>query len=459
MPEHDYDFDYYVIGAGSGGVRSARIAAALGAKVGICEDDRLGGTCVNVGCVPKKLMVYAAGYGDDLEDAAGFGWTVEPPRFDWAALIAAKDKEIARLNAVYGRLLRNVGVTLHRGRGVLVDAHTVRVGEELHTAQYILIATGGHPWTPNIPGVEHGVVSDAVFTLPDLPKRVVVIGSGYIGVEFAGIFNGLGSETHMIYRSPLPLRGFDEDIRGSLQEEMIKRGIHIFCNTHLDCLEQRADGAIDVVLEDQEIVTADLVLLATGRVPNTAGLGLEEVGIAVGERGGILVDDQYATSVPNVFAVGDVIDKVQLTPVALAEGMSLARRLFGGPNQTVSYEAIPTAVFSQPNVGTVGISEEEARRRGPVRIYRSHFRGMKHTLSGRDERTLMKLVVDADTDRVLGVHMVGPEAGEIIQGFAVAITCGATKAQFDATIGIHPTAAEEFVTMRTPEPEPSTIGC
>jgi len=453
LPSMSRTYDYFVIGAGSGGVRSARIAAGLGARVGICEDNRMGGTCVNVGCVPKKLLVYASAFAGDFEDAAGFGWTVGERSFSWPDLIAAKDAEITRLNGIYRRILRTAGVTVHDGRGVLVDAHTVRVGDELITADHILVATGGRPWVPDIPGAEHGITSDEVFSLPEQPRRVVVIGSGYIGVEFAGIFHGMGSETTMIYRAGLPLRGFDEDVRACLAEEMDKRGITMLRDTHLSCMERRADGAIDVVLEDQEVVTADLVLFATGRVPNSAGMGLEDVGVELGPRGGIEVDGSYATSVPGIWAVGDVIDKVQLTPVALAEGMGLARRLFGGVRSRVPYEIIPTAVFSQPNVGTVGLSEADARARGAVRIYKSHFRPMKHTLSGRHERTFMKIVVDDASDVVLGVHMVGPDAGEIIQGFGVALTCGATKAQFDATIGIHPTAAEEFVTMRTPEPE------
>ena len=453
MPE--YDYDYFVIGAGSGGVRSARIASSLGARVGICEDDRLGGTCVNVGCVPKKLLVYGSTFGSDLEDAAGFGWTVGKTTFSWPDLIAAKDAEIARLNAVYGRILRNAGVTIHDGRGVMVDPHTIRVGDQTFTAEHVLIATGGEAFVPPVEGAELGITSYEVFSLPELPPRVIIVGAGYIAVEFAGIFNGFGSETTMLYRGTLPLRGFDEDIRSCLSDEMQKRGVHMNPGTHLSRLERRPDGAIDVVLKDETVVTADCVLFATGRVPNTTGVGLEESGITLGPRGGVEVDASWATSVPGVWAVGDVIDQVQLTPVALAEGMALARRLFGGPPQQVSYENIPSAVFSQPNVGSVGLSEEAARARGPVRIYKSHFKPMKHTLSGRDERTFMKIIVDDTSDTVLGVHMVGPDAGEIIQGFAVAMTCGATKSQLDCTIGIHPTAAEELVTMRTPEPEPT----
>jgi len=453
-----FDYDYFVIGAGSGGVRSARIASSLGARVGICEDDRLGGTCVNVGCVPKKLMVYAAGYADHMDDAAGFGWTVGDRSFSWPDLIAAKDAEIARLNTVYGRILRNAGVTIHQGRGVLLDPQTVQVGDTSFTAEHILIATGGQPFVPEIPGAEFGITSDDVFTLPELPSRVVIVGGGYIAVEFAGIFNALGVHTTMVYRAALPLRGFDQDVRSCLADEIRKRGVHLSPDTHISCLEKRDDGAVNVVLEDQTVLVADVVLFATGRVPNTDGLGLQAAGVNVGDRGGVDVDGSWATSVPGIWAVGDVIDKVQLTPVALAEGMALAKRLFGGVRQRVPYEIIPSAVFSQPNVGSVGISELDARARGSVRIYKSHFRPMKHTLSGRDERTFMKIVVDDASDVVLGMHMVGPDAGEIIQGFAVAMTCGATKAQLDATIGIHPTAAEELVTMRTAEPEPEPTG-
>jgi glutathione reductase (NADPH) len=449
-----FDYDYFVIGAGSGGVRSARIAATLGARVGICEDDRLGGTCVNVGCVPKKLLVYGSTYGSDLEDAAGFGWTIGPRSFSWPALIAAKDAEIARLNTVYGRILRVAGVTVHQGRGVLIEPNTVQVGEQRFTAEHVLIATGGRPSLPDLPGVELGVTSDEVFSLPELPRRVVIVGGGYIAVEFAGIFRGFGVETSVVYRAGLPLRGFDADVRACLADEMGKRGIHMYPDTQLACLERADDGSIDVVFKDQSSIQADLVLFATGRVPNTAGMGLEECGVQLGPRGGVEVDGHWATSVPGVWAVGDVTDRVQLTPVALAEGMALARRLFGGIRQRVPYEIIPSAVFSQPAVASVGITEAEARARGAVRIYKSHFKPMKHTLSGRDERTFMKVVVDEGSDLVLGVHVVGPEAGEIIQGFAVAMTCGATKSQLDATLGIHPTAAEELVTMRTAEPEP-----
>jgi glutathione reductase (NADPH) len=452
-----YDYDFFVIGGGSGGVRGARIAGALGARVALCEDDRLGGTCVNVGCVPKKLMVYAAHVAEDLEDAAGYGWTVGEATHDWADFIRRKDVEIDRLNRVYDRILRMANVQVIPGRGRLIDAHTVAVGEQSYTAENILIATGGRPWTPTFPGSEHAVTSEAVFALPDRPNRVVVVGAGYIGVEMAGIFNGLGAQTTLIYRSGLPLRGFDGDVRAFVAHEIEKKGVHLMPDTHIDCIDALPGGSFEVALEDGECVGADVVLYATGRVPNTVGLGLEDLGVQIGRRGGIEVDGQYTTNIPSIHAVGDVIDKVALTPIALAEGMRLARRLFGGPDGVVSYDNIPTAVFCQPNIGTVGLTEAEARSRGPVRVFKSSFRPMKHTMTGRDEKSLMKIVVAADTDLVLGVHVVGPDAGEIVQGFAVALNCGATKAQFDATIGIHPTAAEELVTMRTAEPEPGSL--
>lgn len=450
MPTH---YDFFVLGAGSGGVRAARIAASLGASVGICEESRLGGTCVNIGCVPKKLYVYAADFADAFEDAAGFGWSVDAPSFDWSTLQGNKDAEIARLNSIYGRLLENAGVTIHRGRGVLTKPGTIQVGDETITADHVLIATGGTPWTPDVPGIEHAVVSDAVFDLEELPGRALIVGGGYIGVEFAGIFERLGVETTVAYRSGLPLRGFDEDVRACLGEELSRRGVDLRPNLHVGSLERGDDGAIEVLFEDGSLETFDLVLYATGRRPNTAGLGLADVGIDVGDRGGVIVDEQFNTTLPNHYAVGDVIDDIQLTPVALAQGMALARRLFGGANVGYDGDTVPSAVFSRPSVGTVGLSEREARDRGPVLIFKSHFRPMKNTLSGRQERSFMKLVVCKETDKVLGVHVVGPEAGEIVQGFAVALTCGATKAQLDRTVGIHPTAAEELVTLRTPEEE------
>lgn len=448
----DYDYDLFVIGAGSGGVRASRVAAQLGARVAICEERYLGGTCVNVGCVPKKLLVYGSHVREEIEDAAGFGWDVAPPRFDWAALRAAKDAEIARLNGVYGRLLDGAGVTTVNGRGRVVDPHTVEVAGVSYTARHILIATGSWPVTPRFPGAEHVVSSNELFHLDALPRRVVIIGGGYIGTEFAAIFHGFGVEVSLVHRGAKLLAGsFDGDVRRVLTETLRDKGVALHLERMVVGVE-RVGEAYAATLDDGTRIEADLVLCACGRKALTAGLGLEEAGVVLDERGDVVVDAYYRTSVPSVLAVGDVIGWVQLTPVALAEGTRVARNLFGGgPVETLDYEAIPTAVFTQPPVGTVGLSEELARERvANVAIYRSEFRPMKHTLSGRAEKTLMKLVVDRDTDKVLGVHMVGPDAGEIIQGFAVALRCGATKAQFDQTIGIHPTAAEELVTMRTP---------
>jgi glutathione reductase (NADPH) len=450
-----YDYDLFVIGAGSGGTRASRIAATHGARVAVAEDLYLGGTCVNVGCVPKKLMVYAAHFAEDFEDAAGFGWIVGERAHDWATLIANKDKEIARLNGVYRRLIEGAGARIYDARATLKDAHTVEVGGETVTAETILVATGGWPSVPDIPGREHVITSNEVFHLDEMPERVIVVGGGYIAVEFAGIFHGLGAEVCQLYRGPLFLRGFDNDCREFLAEEMLKKGIDLRFNSVVRMITKRADGTLTVDLADEETIECDAILYATGRHPNTAGLGLEAAGVKTGESGAIIVDAEWRTNVPNIYAIGDVTDRIQLTPVAIAEGHALADRLYGPGGRDVSYEFVASTVFSQPNLGTVGYTEAAARERcGEIDVYKSAFRPMKHTLSGRDERTLMKLVVERETGRVVGVHMVGPDAGEIIQGFAVALKAGATKAMFDATIGIHPTSAEEFVTMRTPEPEP-----
>ena len=453
MTDQRYDYDLIVIGAGSGGVRAARMAAARGARVAVAESGRLGGTCVNVGCVPKKLMVYASHFNDAFEDATGFGWQTGDPVFSWSKLIAAKDSEIARLNGVYRRLLDGSGVEIVNGRAVLCDRHTVAIAGTKHTAENILIATGGRPYVPEVPGAELGIVSDDVFALPDLPARIAIIGGGYIAVEFAGIFHGLGAEVSLVYRGPLFLRGFDQDIRATLAGEMNKRGIGLRFNMPVDRLESSTSGGVTVIGPDGESVSADLILWATGRTPNTQGIGLEEVGVELSDTGAVVVDNLSRSSVDNIWAIGDCTDRVALTPVAIGEAMALVSTL-AGTDTEMDYGNIPTAVFSHPQVGTVGLTESEARADGfrPV-IYRSSFRPMIHTLSGRDEHTMMKLVADGPTDRVLGVHMVGPDAGEIIQGFAVALKCGATKAQFDATVGIHPTAAEEFVTMREPVDE------
>ncbi|CAN2970446.1 MULTISPECIES: glutathione-disulfide reductase [Pseudomonas] len=447
-----YDFDLYVIGAGSGGVRAARFAAGFGAKVAVAESRYLGGTCVNVGCVPKKLLVYGAHFAEDFEQASGFGWSLGEANFDWATLIANKDREINRLNGIYRNLLVNSGVTLHEGHARLVDAHQVEINGERFTAKHILIATGGWPQIPEIPGREHAIGSNEAFFLKELPKRVLVVGGGYIAVEFAGIFHGLGAHTSLLYRGDLFLRGFDGSVRKHLQEELTKRGLDLQFNADIERIDKQADGSLKATLKDGRVLEADCVFYATGRRPMLDNLGLENTGVKLDERGFVAVDDLYQTAEPSILAIGDVIGRVQLTPVALAEGMAVARRLFK-PEQyrAVDYANIATAVFSLPNIGTVGLTEEDARKNGHnVQIFESRFRPMKLTLTDCQEKTLMKLVVDADTDKVLGCHMVGPDAGEIVQGLAIALKAGATKQHFDETIGVHPTAAEEFVTMRTP---------
>lgn len=446
-----YDFDLFVIGAGSGGVRAGRMAAAMGVKVAIAEDRHLGGTCVNVGCVPKKLFVYASHMAEEFEHAQGFGWSAQTPSFDWPTLRDNKTREIERLNGVYRNLLVNSGCELIEGRATLAGPHQVAVGERTYTAERILIAVGGWPNIPEFPGSEHVISSNEVFYLEQFPKRALVVGGGYIAVEFAGIFAGLGAQTDLLYRGDMFLRGFDEEVRAFTAEEVAKKGVNLRFNSNIRAIEKLADGTLRAQLEDGTELDTDLVMYATGRNPKVEGLGLEALGIEQARNGAIIVNDQFQSSVPSVYAIGDVIDRVQLTPVALAEGMALVRNLYGGQAQKVDYELIPTAVFCQPNIGTVGLTEEQARQRySNVDVYKSSFRAMKHTLSGSQERTFMKMLVDRDSDRVLGVHMVGAEAGEIIQGIAVALKAGATKAVFDATIGIHPTAAEEFVTMREP---------
>jgi glutathione reductase (NADPH) len=446
------DFDLVVIGAGSGGVRLARMSAQRGARVAIVESRYLGGTCVNVGCVPKKLFVYGAHVGEDLEDAAGYGWHVpaEDVRFDWPTLVANKNTEIERLNGIYQQLLEGAGVTIIQGTATLRDPNTIAVGDRELTSDHITVATGSWPATPDVPGRELILSSNEMFYLPQLPREAVVWGGGYIAVEFAGILAGLGVETTLIYRGELFLRGFDEDVRRFMVAELEKKGIRLRFNTTINAVEESGNG-YSVSLSDGSVMDTGLVLAATGRRALTAGIGLESLGVAFTASGHIQVDEGFRTAVPSISALGDVIGTPQLTPVALAQGMVLSRRLFGDGEGEMDYRNIPTAVFCQPNIGTAGLTEAEAREAGhKVVLYRSEFRPMKHTLSGRDERSLMKLVVDADTDRVLGAHMVGPDAGEIMQGLGVALKCGATKADFDSTIGIHPTSAEEFVTMRTP---------
>ncbi|HEX2226781.1 MAG TPA: glutathione-disulfide reductase [Candidatus Binatia bacterium] len=447
-----YDYDLFTIGAGSGGVRASRMSASFGAKVAVAEERYLGGTCVNVGCIPKKLLVYASHYGEDFADAAGFGWTADRARFDWARLIENKNQEIQRLNDVYRKLLGDAGVEIIEGRAQVIDPHTVSINGKEFTARYILVAVGSWPVVPMIPGAELAITSNEAFYLSSLPERVIIVGGGYIGVEFAGIFHGLGAQTTQLYRGELFLRGFDVDIRSTLAEEMVKRGIDLRFNTDITKIA-KTNGALTAALTDGSVLEADQILYATGRESKTPDLGLEKAGVKLKYNGAVIVDDYSKSSVDSIYAIGDCTDRVMLTPVAIAEGMALANTLFNNKPTRPRYENVPTAVFSTPNCATVGLTEQQARQRNyGVDIYRTSFKPLRHTLTGRDERTMMKLVVDQPTDRVLGCHMVGPDAGEVIQGLAVALNCGATKAEFDATIGVHPTAAEEFVTMRTKLP-------
>lgn len=447
----NHDFDLFVIGAGSGGVRAARFAADFGARVAITESRYLGGTCVNVGCVPKKLLVYGASYTETLAHAPGYGWTVEGATFDWPTLIAHKDRDIQRLNGIYRNLLVNSGVRLLQGHGRLLDPHTVEVDGQRFTAKHILIATGGWPQVPDIPGKELAITSNEAFHLETLPKRVLVVGGGYIAVEFASIFHGMGAKTSLLYRRDLFLRGFDDGVRHHLKDELQKKGLDLRFNADIARLDRLPSGAVQATLRDGQTLEADCVFYATGRRPMLDGLGLENTAVELDDRGFIKVDDDYRTREPSILAIGDVTGRVQLTPVALAEGTALARRLYR-PDQfrPVDYRLIPTAIFSLPNVATVGLTEEQARKDHRVIVYESRFRPMKLSLTDDPERTFMKLVVDEQSDRVLGCHMVGPDAGEIIQGLAVALRAGVTKRDFDETIGVHPTAAEEFVTLRTP---------
>ena len=450
-----FEYDLFTIGAGSGGVRASRLSASFGAKVAVAEERYLGGTCVNVGCIPKKLLVYASHFNEDFEDAAGFGWSIGERRVDWAKLIANKNTEIQRLNGVYRRILENSGVTIIEDHAVILDPHTVLVGKREHTAQYILVATGGWPVVPEVTGSQYAITSNEAFFLSTLPNRIVIVGGGYIGTEFAGIFHGLGTQVTQVYRGPLFLRGFDDDVRKTLAIEMKKKGVDLRFNTNLEKIE-KVNGGIRATFTGGVGVEADLIMFATGRSPNTHTLGLNSVAVELNRKGAIVVDDYSRSTVPSIYAIGDCTDRLNLTPVAIAEGRAVAETLFNNNPMKPNHTNVPCAVFSQPSIGAVGLTEGEARERyGKIDVYRANFKPLKHTLTGRDERTLMKLVVDRATDRVVGCHMVGPEAGEIIQGLAVAVTCGATKAQFDATISLHPTAAEEFVTMREKVPEPA----
>lgn len=445
-----YDFDLFVIGAGSGGVRAARFAAGYGAKVAIAESRYLGGTCVNVGCVPKKLLAYGAHFEEEIRQAKGFGWSSGEPVFDWPTLIGNKNREIERLNGIYRRLLADSGTRLLEGHARLLGGSQVEVDGQRYSARHILIATGGWPQMPDIPGIEHAITSNEAFYLEQLPQRVLVVGGGYIAVEFASIFHGLGAKTSLLYRRDLFLRGFDESLRVHLRGEMEKKGVDLQFNSDIKRIDKQPDGSLKATLVDGRVLEADCVFYATGRRPMLDNLGLENTAVELDERGFIKVDSLFRTADPFILAIGDVIGRVQLTPVALAEGMAVARRLFRPEEyRPLSYDLIPTAVFCLPNIGTVGLTEQQAAEKHRIKVFESSFRPMKLSLTDSQERTLMKLVVDADNDRVLGCHMIGPEAGEIIQGLAVAMKAGATKRDFDDTLGIHPTAAEEFVTMRT----------
>ena len=446
MRKHDYDL--FVIGAGSGGVRASRIAASYGAKVAVAEERYLGGTCVNVGCIPKKLLVYAAHFRDDFEDAAGFGWTVGERQIDWPTLIANKDREIQRLNGVYRRLLQIAGVNILEGHAHLIDPHTVAMGTDRYSAEHILIASGSWPSMPDLPGIGHAITSNEAFHLDRLPQRILIVGGGYIAVEFATIFHGLGVDVTLLYRGALFLRGFDDEVRRVVATEMAKRGVALRFDAQVAHIERRGTTCC-AQLTDGCVLEAEHIMFATGRLPHTRGLGLEEVGVRLNEKGAVVVDAYSRSTVPHIFAVGDCTDRLNLTPVAIAEGQAVAETLFHNTPTTPDHVNVPTAVFSHPAIGTVGLTEADARsRHAKVDVYTSTFRPLKHTLSGRDEHAFLKLVVDGTTDRVLGCHMVGADAGEVIQGFAVALKCGATKSHLDATIGIHPTIAEEFVTMR-----------
>jgi len=443
-------YDLVVIGGGSGGVRAARIAAGHGAKVAICEEYRYGGTCVIRGCVPKKMMVYASGFHEEFADSASYGWSTQINGFDWATLIRNKDTEIDRLNKIYENLLANAGVEIHHGTGSLIDANTVKVGDTILETDKILIASGGTPFLPNIDGIEHAISSNEVFHLEQQPKSAVVVGGGYIAVEFAGIFNGLGTDTTLVYRGPQILRGFDNQVRDHLASEIVKKGIDLQVNNNVESIALDSHGRKLVTFTDGSEKTVDCVLFATGRSPNTEPLNLSAAGVELGKKGEIPVNQESRTNVNNIFAVGDVTDRIALTPVATMEGHAFADTEFGNKPRTADHSNVPSAVFSQPPVASVGLGEEDAREQfSNIDTYSSEFKILKHTLTENTERTFMKLVVDADTDKVIGAHMVGHDAAEIMQGIAIAIKAGATKADFDATVGIHPSSAEEFCTMRT----------
>lgn len=449
----DPTFDLFIIGAGSGGVRAARMAAQHGARVAIAEDAALGGTCVNLGCIPKKLYSYAAHYAEAYEESAGFGWSADhdrAPVLDWQLLKKNRATEIGRLNTIYAKLLEDAGVQIIRGRARVVGPGEVEVNGARHTTAKLVVATGGHPVVPEFPGSDLAITSNDIFDLPVFPKHLLVVGGGYIACEFASIFRGLGAQVTQLYRGEQILRGFDAEIARFVAVEMRKKGVDLRTTCHVERIDREGER-FRVSLHDGSVQIADQVLYATGRDPNTGGLGLADIGVELADNGAVKVDEHFATNLAGIYAVGDVIDRIHLTPVALAEAMALVDRLYGPGSRSVDYKLVPTAVFTNPNVGTVGLSEEEARAQcGEIKVFRSEFKVLKHTLSGSTERTLMKLLVDVASDRVVGLHMVGADAGEMVQGFAVALRAGATKAVFDSTIGIHPTAAEEFVTMRVP---------
>ncbi len=452
-----YDYDLVTIGVGSGGVRASRLAGAYGARVATIEELREGGTCVLRGCVPKKLLVYGSHFPEEVEDAAGYGWSVKGVSHDWAAMIDAKNRELDRLHGIYVKLLENAKVERYHGRGTVVDAHTVAVGDKRLTAERILIAVGGWPTMPPVPGIEHAITSNEALELRTRPGRIVVVGSGYIAVEFAGIFNGFGSEVDLVFRADKVLRGFDEDVRDTLSAEMTKKGINIIANTLPVRIEKTASG-VRVHLNNSEVIEADQIMYATGRAPNTKGLGLEEAGVELADNGAVKVNEWSQSSVPSIYAVGDVTDRINLTPVAIAEGRCFAETVYNNNPMSPDHEDVPSAVFSQPPIGSVGLPEHEAREKyGEIDVYVAGFRPMKFTLTENTERGMQKLIVDRASQRVVGAHMVGVDAAEIIQGIGIAVKLKATKADFDATIGIHPTAAEEFVTMREKRPEPQRM--
>ena len=446
----DYDFDLFVIGGGSGGVRAGRVAAQGGAKVALAEEYRMGGTCVIRGCVPKKLMVYASGYAEAMDDAEGFGWSIGARSFDWSKLIGKIDSELDRLERLYRKGLSGNDVTIYDARAVIKDGHTVELSTgETITAKWILVATGGRPFVPNVKGAEHVLTSNDIFHLKALPKRIMVVGGGYIACEFAGIFNGMGAEVTQFYRGAQILRGFDGEVRGHVADEMIRKGINLHLGTDVMEIKKQDDG-LHVICTNGSVTVVDAVMYATGRVPNTDGMGLEGAGVKLGRRGEIMVDRFSATSNDSIYAVGDVTDRVQLTPVAIREGMAFVETVFNDNPTAVDHEFIPTAVFTQPEIGTVGYSEEDAREDFDIEVYRAAFRPMANVLAGRDERMLMKLIVEKNTRKVIGCHIVGPAAGEMIQLAGVAVKMGATKEDFDRTVAVHPTASEELVTMKEP---------